>query len=278
MKSHADSFYTIGHNHIVDGIACQDYALVMNTERKGQTLLVADGCSSSPDTDIGARILSHVFKRICKDMQLNPRNMKACIAHAKEVATMWFALSQECLDVSLVLIQYRPNETNRNDIFVSIYGDGAFFVSQRDFNYEIISVNWDQNAPPYLNYFNDPERYKALIDSKQAGKVVTEMGDSFDSVKSVLSHEITIEDSLYGRVSYVYSSEDVLFISAMTDGIEQIGSLPKFDAACKFNDFKNVTGNFVKRRAIKVLKDLGKENHFPKDDFSIATMYFDRDQ
>ena len=49
----ADHYYTIGNSHSV----CQDYAISGLVEN-GAYAILSDGCSSSPDVDVGARMLS----------------------------------------------------------------------------------------------------------------------------------------------------------------------------------------------------------------------------
>src|SRR5215203_2249321 len=50
-----DCFFNIGATHSV----CQDYVVA------SPYLILSDGCSSSPDTDIGARLLVKAAERVC---------------------------------------------------------------------------------------------------------------------------------------------------------------------------------------------------------------------
>ena len=55
----ADSVFNIGATHAV----CQDYVIARSGEttfgspNAGPYIILSDGCSSSPDTDMGARLL-----------------------------------------------------------------------------------------------------------------------------------------------------------------------------------------------------------------------------
>ena len=53
----ADAYFEIGATHLV----CQDYALAFANNEYAYAI-VSDGCTSSPNTDIGARLISVIAK------------------------------------------------------------------------------------------------------------------------------------------------------------------------------------------------------------------------
>ena len=50
-----DFYCEIGDSHV----ACEDYALAGKINDNISYAIVADGCSSSPNVDVGARVLAH---------------------------------------------------------------------------------------------------------------------------------------------------------------------------------------------------------------------------
>ena len=57
MEWRTDAFFSIGKTHMV----CQDYARSGTTRAGHPYAIVCDGCSSSPDTDLGSRFLAMSF-------------------------------------------------------------------------------------------------------------------------------------------------------------------------------------------------------------------------
>ncbi|MBM3457554.1 MAG: protein phosphatase 2C domain-containing protein, partial [Armatimonadetes bacterium] len=70
---HADAAFRMGCTHSV----CQDYAVALRaTAAGGPAILLADGCSSSPDTDVGARLLARATARVLESVAtLAPRTL-----------------------------------------------------------------------------------------------------------------------------------------------------------------------------------------------------------
>ncbi|MCA9708502.1 MAG: hypothetical protein KDK70_21815, partial [Myxococcales bacterium] len=51
---YVDAWFAIGDTHVV----CEDFACAGHTEAGAGFAVVCDGCSSSPQTDVGARLLA----------------------------------------------------------------------------------------------------------------------------------------------------------------------------------------------------------------------------
>ena len=60
-----DCYYEIGHSHIF----CEDYALAGIVNNIGYAI-VSDGCSSSDNVDVGARVLAHIAKVFLRNLCL----------------------------------------------------------------------------------------------------------------------------------------------------------------------------------------------------------------
>ena len=107
---HADDFFTIGNSHVI----CDDYA----TSRADGPLraVVSDGCSGSPNTDCGSRILAN----------LALRNPNWSSQEAGDVRRQRF-LPVDSLDATLLIA-----EVDSSYITVSAYGDGVIAAQGKD--------------------------------------------------------------------------------------------------------------------------------------------------
>lgn len=147
---HADSHYVIGHEHAV----CQDYAATW--VRKDGTVCgaIADGCSSAPDSDIGARalVLSARFKLFKGLGQLSDAILEDVPAYPGERGVDWRAWR-----ATLGLVVAPP----QGDVSVALWGDGVVIARKLDGTLQIIHVNYTKGAPPYLAYRKDPNEVLA---------------------------------------------------------------------------------------------------------------------
>lgn len=108
-----DKFFTIGKTHNV----CQDYAL--SGEHNGISYaIVSDGCSSSPDTDFGARFLA----KSCEQQILRGHNFNGerIIYEASGIARQ-IGLPETCLDATLIC----AIKDNNDAIKIYMHGDGV---------------------------------------------------------------------------------------------------------------------------------------------------------
>src|SRR5689334_13151177 len=118
----SDCGFCIGDTHVV----CQDYA----TAHGGECAyaILADGCSSSPDTDIGARLLvksaGAVLEAFAHDFVQDTdralgRYYSAVLAKARAHAKR-MELDRECLDATLLTLI-----ASQSHWFAGVYGDGV---------------------------------------------------------------------------------------------------------------------------------------------------------
>ena len=138
----ADAHYLIGDGHAV----CQDYALA-----NGSVAVVADGCSSSPGSDVGARLLARLALRsLCSEKILR---RASTMARA-------LALPPTALDATLLAITADGRGAD-----VVAYGDGVVAARARNGGLEIHHLRYPSGAPAYLSYGLDPcrlRRYREL--------------------------------------------------------------------------------------------------------------------
>ncbi|MDG1479296.1 MAG: hypothetical protein P8R54_06870 [Myxococcota bacterium] len=144
----ASAAYAIGTSHTV----CQDYARAV-----GERALLSDGCSGSPDTDIGARLL------VCAALQ-DPTLDGGLPARAAQTARGW-ATSQGlavpdhtpgCLDATL-LLAWQDGDHLR----ALVSGDGAVVLRYRCGKIACHPIEHGP-TPPYPIYHHQPARRARL--------------------------------------------------------------------------------------------------------------------
>lgn len=150
-QCHADAWYTTGEGHIVG----EDYAIAHNGPGQQAIAIVSDGCSSSPDTDVGARLVARAALATARE------HGGACGSGAiwrAAAAGAPLGLPEQALDATLLVARAR-DET----IEVSVRGDGVLAARRRDGTVEIWVVTHPQGAPYYPSYALDPARHREYL-------------------------------------------------------------------------------------------------------------------
>ncbi|MFC1622687.1 protein phosphatase 2C domain-containing protein [Patescibacteria group bacterium] len=280
LQLHTDHYFHIGSAHLTSGKPCQDYA-VSGVQDNVALAIVSDGCSTGRHTDVGSRILTLSTATAIREHWLTKRN--ACDKTVPQEISL-------CQNIVLFGIKQTLG-LNTNDMlatclyayvspiggFIHIQGDGVIALKYRDGNILMSRFEWQNNTPYYPAYHSeDLENFiKDHGDDLNANCLIrencTQETDSNFSESNV--EEYTLRQGIQG-ININLSSDllfnDVEFIAIFSDGITQIDKTDWKDAVSKFMAFKNTTGEFVKRRIIRGIKDVQKFGKGPIDDVSCA--------
>ena len=130
--------------------SCQDYSICSERDDPDPFLIICDGCGSSKNTDIGARLLAHSAKSLFNDLRKNKAPMDyqnfgfASIVKANS-SSILLGIEDQCLDSTMIFVF-----TNGFYIQAYMYGDGYLFSTGKDgtinFSYK---VSYKGNAPHY---------------------------------------------------------------------------------------------------------------------------------
>lgn len=145
----ADVWFTTGASHVVG----QDYAVAGRGEA-GAAVVVSDGCSSSPDTDIGARIVAR--GALAGLVGTGDFDADRVLAGAAQGAA-GLHLPLPSLDATVVWALARPGGA----VEVGVCGDGTVAARRRDGVVLVWSVEHPCCAPRYPSYRLDPARARA---------------------------------------------------------------------------------------------------------------------
>ena len=258
----ADSHFSIGQSHLVN----EDYAISGNDPFP--YLIIADGCSSSEDTDIGARLLvmgakEYLLNHTNTSSIPNPNEIGLYAAMKAEAAARITNINVNAIDATLIVAFVKGNTA-----YVYMYGDGT--ITYIDINDQVhnVDVNYSHNAPFYPSYLVDKarsEQYRAL--SAEAYKTVHINNDCRDEGITIPTVIKLPTDIL--KILMIASDGVSSFVNIESQEIIDMSIATK-----AFSDFKNTKGDFVKRKVKRVLKTMAKNGIVNGDDISIGAFSF----
>ena len=267
------SAFYIGKTHKI----CEDYA--SQSMKPQPYILLSDGCSSSPNTDFGSRILNRVVGDVLSSGQeFNPTEF---MNEAEEVRRI-LNLPQGSLDATLLCAYVKDDRYH-----LHMFGDGVVVKTKEDKSMEIVLIEYLSGAPNYLSYNLDPVRKKGYFDLYGIKKKIsTYLLEPNGAVNNLVIKEdsedvfYTENDSCGKYQSISLMSDGVLsfyeLLSAGTSKTENMISLN--DVLLKLLDFKGFQGEFVERRLQKFRKDCERFHWFHADDLSLATIFLGKEQ
>jgi hypothetical protein len=265
MTLFLDSWYTIGKLHLF----CEDYVCL--GEQPFPYLILADGCSAAPDSDLGARLLALNARRLL------PRFAFGAVNEAERTARHWrlgrrmirraarqardLGLDEGVLDATL-LIAWCAGDA----VHVHLYGDGCIITRSVAGAVAAIQVEYAENAPYYLSYLLDAERgalYREAIGDARTGQNVRYLHDG----------GVTLRQEPFDAPT-VFSFNLTTFptVAVATDGLHSFMNMDTgervklLEVARQLLDFPNFDAGFVKRRTHEVLAEYGRKRVVNLDD------------
>lgn len=272
----SDSYYTIGSGHEF----CQDYSIHGKLSEGVVYAMGADGCSDSPKSDLGARLICESARRI---LEVNNGSVWAIDAfkaqllqQMRELRTM-LRLDQRNLDAT-----FWVTVMGVTGYWIAGWGDGVVVKKFDDGSTEIDKIEYTaggkfvSGAPRYLSYGLDPDRYKAYLAETKGATVVHE---TFYSGKSANKDTLKVEDfSFYEEGEIQGGGRAIKSISVLSDGANTFKDktamefIPVQNAASDVTDFVNYKGRFVERQLKWLAKRYAKQEISHYDDLFCATV------
>ena len=256
----ADVHFAIGQTHDI----CQDYGLAEDPAQSGLAehlaqAIVCDGCSSSPNTDWGARFIARAAATAFRPF--DPAN----VVQRADIYRNTLQLAPQSLDATLLMIRETPD----HDAEVIAHGDGVIVARRRDGTYQHWSITFSHNAPSYLSYLLDKNRLETYLAA--GGQRLINGGDVTPADPREAVRQV------FPRAEY-----DVVLV--MTDGATSFQKrdgtrfvpVPLEDVLHQIMDFKTLTHGFIKRRLGRFLGKFCEQNGWAhNDDFAVAGMVLD---
>jgi hypothetical protein len=265
----ADCTFIIGTTHTV----CQDYAIALN-HAKGSYVVVSDGCSTSPATDIGSRLMVQAGSQALLNVD---QDFRALHKSASGQALHWaqtIGLLPQSADATLLTVY-----CDGQDLIISASGDGVLILESRSGTRDVISISYPSGFPLYPTYAHQRERLDTWRANERAYKEVRHFraASTFELVETSTSTNLTEVFRL--------PASDYLFAGVLSDGVNsfykteetatsrQTTSIPMEQVVAEILSFKSFAGAFVKRRAKKFANACAARGWCHADDLAIGAIY-----
>lgn len=264
-----DSYFTIARQHLV----CEDYALAQR--EPVPHILVSDGCSTSEQSDIGARLLTlsasktiheYVTTSQADDLPTYGDVGHAIINRARHVADI-LGLRPNALDATMLLAF-----PQRGQVHVYVYGDGCILTVNLAGEVGVLQFTYANNMPYYLSYWIDHPRRESYVAYNQEGNAVLTLRQWQGSQEDVRTCDYDTPQV------FSYALHTYRLIALCSDGIGSLYqpetqtkvSVP--EVAARLVGYKTTKGDFVKRRVRRMLKEYEQQGIALTDDLSVATL------
>jgi len=280
----SDTFFAGCRAHPV----CEDYARSGAIAGRSYTI-VSDGCSSSPDTDIGARLLTlEAARAIARPEHYFPEGL---IAGASALISP--PLVPECLDATLLIAQETPA-----GVEVRIAGDGFIIARIRpDSGFEcdtrLIIYEFDfKGAPGYLSYLLNLKRRETYLQEGYGRRAIRTWSLFRDQPPSLfgLHHDNPFtkeadypnypDDSGQPFFTREFQKSKCDLVVICTDGAgafqhkDTLEPVPFHEVIRRLVAFPSFTGEFVTRRVRKFLtKECIELGWVQNDDLAVGAIY-----
>lgn len=258
---HADGYYAIGYTHLV----CQDYVRVGEHQGKPYALF-SDGCSSCPDTDVGARCLV-----LAQDEQIRHGGTEESLGGV--LAAAEGSCQSLGLDTSALYATLGVLSAEEEHVKTSLYGDGAIIGRRRDrTGLDIFWVDYSAGMPFYPYYLFSPESFKAWKETKGNAILHARFAGASTVIETELEDVCFSHRFAYDQYDLVLGTTDGLFSFKHKDNPAENVSL--YTIAEQMCDVKVPTGAFMVRRCKKFLGDYcQKRGWIHLDDVSVAAIW-----
>ena len=282
MKFHSDDYFHIGHEHVVAGKPCQDYAL-SGLSGGVAYATVSDGCSTGGNTDVGARLVALSAAKAIHtlgDAVTGPKRdyaVEAIVFHQQtilnEVKTLLSVTRNDMLATCLYAV------VSERGGFVHVRGDGVVAFVKRNGSILLHRFDWANNTPFYPEYLNDDvssfvEAHGGVEDAHALTEEKWLLTNNECKHISTTTHSIAHGmGGMLIDINQEVVKNELAYVAVFTDGVEAVDGMDWKEAAAHLLDLKNRGGVFAKRRMIRfVTKEATARGVGPSDDIAYAAI------
>jgi hypothetical protein len=256
-KIRLDHHFIMGASHAV----CQDYAL--HGYMPQPYLIVSDGCSSAPDSDIGARILSYMARKVlAQGMTLSYQDFGQRVSESARLVATAMGVDPVVLHATLMIAWVKDNVVQ-----VYMYGDGCILLLGHGGQVRTIHVNFSNNAPYYLCYWDN----EALHDEYANASGRNYKMDIFYS-----EYDHPEQQDFQSPLVFSFELDEYAAVVLASDGCEQFlnlnnnKKLPLQNVATRLLSFDASQESFIFNHLRQCVQDYGRQDIYPLDDVALA--------
>lgn len=277
MQTNADAFFTIGKTHMI----CQDYARAGRAKNGNAYAVVCDGCSSSPDTDFGARLLA-----IAAEIQLQSGLMPEIdrTIEMLKINLDWVGLKGYCFDATMVAALLEEGQ-----IRVRMWGDGVIVGKRRNGQLLIHSVEHTKGAPHYVSYHLDEDRFQGYLAKFGNAYRILTLDQALKGQDDIAywNTQVGVEAPF---ADWKFDTSEFELVALMSDGASSFQcvaststsrssmAVPLEEVVPDLLQIKSTTGEFVRRTVHKFLnKACPTRNWFHTDDLAVAALWVENE-
>jgi hypothetical protein len=262
-----DHHFWIGSTHLV----CQDYALSGMAANLMPFAIVCDGCSSAPDSDIGARLIARAaYRHIEVAHQDEFANL---VINEARVQADALCLPYWSLDSTLLVAVVKGPE-----VIAKCIGDGVIAAIYDD-RWVAYETTYRAGAPDYLSYDLDADRRRVYLD--EFGNRHTTTVIKPDAPDAMYDHQgrhlrlSLLADPPYSPKAVVLMSDGVLSFYKLiqSDTSKSTKSIPSREVYDSLLKFKGFQGRFIERRAKRFRLDTLEQGWLHADDVGLAGIH-----
>ncbi|OGM99294.1 MAG: hypothetical protein A2915_02485 [Candidatus Yanofskybacteria bacterium RIFCSPLOWO2_01_FULL_41_34] len=280
-----DDYFHIGQMHLGSGKPCQDYSF-SGVIDEGAFAIVSDGCSTGRHTDVGARIIAlstvSALQRWLKatNTSINKLGQLVTEQHNYAILKSCEAFNLQLPDMLATCLYVCLTPTGG---LVGIQGDGVIAKVYRDGSITLAAYRWDNNTPLYPAYAAD--NYSSFIKVHGNDPNLSPLQVEYHHHNAlgdiqINPQSISLGEAIKGITQKISGDEavELSFLAVFTDGVMQVEGVHWKDAVLQLLAFKNVEGEFAKRRMIRFIKNSKAEGKKgPLDDISYAVIRIDHE-
>jgi hypothetical protein len=258
-----DSHFVMGASHRI----CEDYTLHGKTDNL-VWYIVCDGCSSSVNTDVGARLLAHILGKNITEIYNAQNREQTIIGYAKEVEGMLVNMG---LNSQSLMVTLHIGITDGSNMTILSMGDGFdwYYTGQR-----LVVMN--------RNYYNLPYYVGYRLNESDNTHYISE-GGGFCIPTTIINTDITREKESHEPVflvEYTLPIHDIISFGSCTDGIDSFivmfadaKNISSYSVVEQLTQIASPTKGFITRRLIRILDGLNKKGLKPNDDIGVGAIY-----